>query len=204
MDRKKEFIKIFNLLEKKYKKDKKRLAGEGWDEPWQVVVATIMSAQSKDELTIVIAENLFSKYKTLESLALAKENDVLKIFKSLNYNKTKAKHVVAFANILLSQYFGVVPNTIDELIKLPGVGRKTANLVITEVYNLPGICVDTHVHRLCNVFGIVKTKTPDQTEVELKKLLPKKYWNKINRYFVLWGKEVSGYDKEKLLNHILN
>lgn len=203
MDRKKEFIRIFNLLEKKYSSDKKRLAGEGWAKPWQIVVATIMSAQSKDELTIVIAENLFKKYPSLKSLAKASQVDVLKIFKSLNYNKTKSKHVIACANALLFDFGGEVPKTMDELLTLPGVGRKTANLVITEVYDLPGICVDTHVHRISNVFGVVNTKTPDQTETELKNLLPKKYWNKINRYFVLWGKEVPGYDKEKLLNHLL-
>ncbi len=161
-----------------------------------------MSAQSRDETTIRIAENLFDKYKSLEALAEAKYEDVLKIFKGLNYNKTKSKNVIGSAKMLVEDFRGKIPSTLDDLIKLPGVGRKTANLVLSEVYGKDGITVDTHVHRISNVFGFVKTKNRNKTEEELMKFVPRKYWSRINRIFVLWGKEVSGRDKGKFLRKL--
>jgi len=199
MKNKENFINIFKKAEKKYGKYEKRLAGESWGSAWKTLVATIMSAQSRDETTIPIAENLFRKYSSLDKLANAKFSDVLKILKSMNYNKTKAKHVIMAAKFIRDDFKGKVPADIGELVKIPGVGRKTANLVITEVHKLDGICVDTHVHRISNVFGFVKTNNPNKTEMELRELVPKKYWKKINRIFVLWGKDVSGRDKDRLL-----
>ena len=193
------FIDIFRKAELKYGLVEKRLAAEGWDYPWQTLLATIMSAQSRDETTIPIAENLFAKYSDLPSLAHAKYSDVLKVFRSLNYNKTKARNVIDTAKMLLGQYDGQVPDTIEELIVLPGVGRKTANLIITEVFGKEGICVDTHVHRISNVFGFVKTNNPSETEFALREVVPRQYWSRINRIFVLWGKDVPGRDKQKLL-----
>ncbi len=202
MDKSNLFLKIFRKAEKKYSSSTKRLAAEGWNEDWQVLITTIMSAQSRDETTIPIAENLFLKYKNLKELADAKYSDVLEIFKSLNYNRSKARHVIEAGKFILSEFNGKIPDEIDELIKIPGVGRKTANLIITEVHDKDGICVDTHVHRISNVLGLVKTKTPHKTEEELKKIAPKEYWARINRIFVLWGKEVPGRDKDKLLEKI--
>jgi endonuclease III len=202
MDRKKLFLEIFKKAEKKYGVMDKRLAGEGWGSGWKTLIVTIMSAQSRDEMTIKIGEGLFKRYNTLKKLSSAKNSDVLRIFKSLNYNKTKAKNVIACAKMLISDFNGKVPKTIDNLVKLPGVGRKTANLIITEVHGLEGICVDTHVHRISNVLGLVNTKTPDKTEMELRKIVPRKYWYRINRLFVLWGKEVLGMDKEKFLRKL--
>ncbi len=202
MDKTKLFLKIFKKAEKKYVNSSKRLAAEEWKKDWQVLISTIMSAQSRDETTIPIAENLFRRYNTLKKLADADYEDVLKILKSMNYNKTKSKHVIKAAKFILENFKGKIPDEIDELVKIPGVGRKTANLVLTEVHNLDGITVDTHVHRISNVLGLVETKTPNQTEKTLRKIAPKKYWSKINRIFVLWGKEVSGRSKEKLLRSI--
>ncbi len=199
MDQKKHFLEIFKLAERKYGKIEKRLAGEDWKESWQTLIATIMSAQSRDETTIPIAENLFEKYKTLDELANSKYADVLFIFKSLNYNKTKTKNIIACAKILLNDFNGKVPNNLEDLMKLPGVGRKTANLVLSEIHKVDTITVDTHVHRISNVLGFVNTKNPSETEIELIKIVPKKYWSRINRLFVLWGKQVSGRDKHKLL-----
>ena len=196
------FIEIFKKAERKYGKSGKRLAGEGWGSAWKTLIATIMSAQSRDETTIPIAEELFKRYDSLEKLSKAKYNDVLRIFKSLNYNKTKAKNVIATAKMLLKDFRGKVPDSIDELVKLPGVGRKTANLIITEVHKGDGITVDTHVNRLSNVLGLVKTKTPHETELALQKIAPRKYWNRINRIFVLWGKDVAGRDKKRLLEKL--
>lgn len=106
------------------------------------------------------------------------------------------------ANTLLDEYDGNIPDTMDDLLNLTGVGRKTANLILTEVHDKPAICVDTHVHRISNVFDIVDTEKPDGTEQELRRIAPKKYWKEINRYFVLWGQDVSGRDKEKLLERV--
>lgn len=193
------FTEIFKKAEKKYKSNTYRLAAEGWKYDWQVLIATIMSAQSRDETTIPIAEALFRKYSTLHKLAKGKYDEVLTILKGMNYNRTKAKHVIAAAQYILKEFNGVIPNDIEKLILIPGVGRKTANLVITEVFDKPGICVDTHVHRISNTLGLVKTKTPDQTELELKSFVPKRYWKYINRYFVLWGKDCPSRDKDVLL-----
>ncbi len=196
------FIKIFRQAEKKYGKSSKRLSAEGWGPGWQVLIATIMSAQSRDETTIPIAELLFKKYKTLDELAKARYADVLKIFRSLNYNKTKAKNAIAAAKILLKKYEGKVPDKIEELVEIPGVGRKTANLILSEIHKKDAITVDTHVHRLSNVLGFVKTKTPHETELELQKIARRRYWSRINRIFVLWGKDVPGRDKKKLLKKL--
>ncbi len=200
MDKKRTlFLKIFKKAEKKYGGYKKRLAGESWKENWQTLIATIMSAQSRDEMTIPIAEELFRKYSTLQRLADATYTDVLQILKSMNYNRTKAKNIILCAKMLIDKYKGRVPDKIEQLIELPGVGRKTANLIITACHNKDGICVDTHVHRISNILGIVKSRNPTETEFELMRVAPRKYWSKINRIFVLWGKEVGGRDRKKLL-----
>ncbi len=202
MDKKQYFLEIFKKAEKRYGKSDKRLAAEGWEKDWQILIVTIMSAQSRDETTIPIAEELFRKYKSLESLSNAREGDVLKIFRSLNYNRTKAKNVIAASKFIVEEFDEKLPDSVDELVKIPGVGRKTANLVLWEVHNKQGICVDTHVHRISNVFGFVKTKTPAQTEKELEKIVPKRLWGKVNRVFVLWGKDVPGKDKERFLRKL--
>jgi len=199
MGKKEYVLKVLKKAEKKYGKVNKRLAAEGWGADWKILVSTIMSAQSRDETTIPIAEKLFHKYPTLKRLASARYGDLLKILKSMNYNKTKAKHIIAASKMLVKNYSGKVPDSMEELTKLPGVGRKTANLVLSECHAKDSITVDTHVHRISNVLGIVKTKNPHGTELTLMKLVPKKYWSRINRLFVLWGKDVPGRDKKRLL-----
>lgn len=199
--RKKEFLRIFKSAEKHYSKYEKRLAGEGWKEPWQTLITTILSAQTRDETTIPVAEQLFKK-KNLKELAKSNPAEIKKIISRINYNNTKAKNIVAAAEYLIEKHNGKVPSTIEELVLIPGVGRKTANLVLGEIFQKDAICVDTHVHRISNVFGFVKSKTPEETEKQLMEVVPKKYWNKINRIFVLWGKEVPGHDKQKFLDKI--
>lgn len=202
MNKKEYFLRIYKKAYKKYGKRTKRLAGEGWGPPWRTLVVTIMSAQSRDEMTISTGERLFKKYPKLENLASAKFSDVLRIIKKINYNRTKAKNVIGAAKFIRDEFDGKVPSEIDDLTRIPGVGRKTANLVRTECFGKHGITVDTHVHRISNVLGIVKTKTPHQTEMELEKIVPKRLWGKVNRMFVLWGKEVPGRDKKRLMKHL--
>ena len=191
-------------MNKKYGNSTKRLAAEKWGANWKTLISIMMSAQSRDEITIPIARNLFKKYPKLKDLANAKILDVKKIFNSLNYNNTKAKNVISTAKLLLKTYKGKIPDNLNDLIKLPGVGRKTANLVLSEIYNKQTITVDTHCHRISNVLELVNTKNPLETELELQKIAPKRYWNKINRLFVLWGKDVPGRNKEKLLKKLNN
>ncbi len=193
------FLRVFRKVERKYAQNTKRLAGEGWVYDWQTLIVTIMSAQSRDETTIPIAENLFKRYSSLESLAQADYNDVLGIFMSLNYNRTKARNVIAASQLILKEFDGRIPDRIEELVCIPGVGRKTANLVLSEVHKKQRITVDTHVHRISNVLGLVRTKTPIETEYALEKIVPQRYWSRINRLFVLWGKDVPGRDKRELL-----
>jgi endonuclease-3 len=202
MDKKAYFIKIFKMAGRKYGASAKRLAGDGWEKDWQTLVATVLSAQTRDETTIPVAEALFKQYPSIENLSKARYDDVLRTISRVNFKNNKAKHVIGAAKYLVENHGGKVPDDIDELVKIPGVGRKTANLVLSEVHSKDGICVDTHVHRISNVLGLVKTKTPTQTELELMKIAPKRYWSRINRLFVLWGKDVRGRDKKKFLEKL--
>jgi len=202
MNKTKYFLKVFKKAERKYGKISKRLAGDDWGKDWQTLMATIMSAQTRDEVTIPVAERLFKRYRSLESLSRAKIKEILSVIRSVNFSKTKAKNVVLSARYLIENCNGGVPDSIDELVKMPGVGRKTANLVLSEVHKKDGITVDTHVMRLSNVLGIVKTKNPTETEFALMKIAPRRYWSRINRIFVLWGKDVRGKDRGKLLKRL--
>ncbi len=113
-----------------------------------------------------------------------------KLIYPTGFYRQKTKQLLAICALLLKNYGGAVPNTYEELISLPGVGPKTTNLVLSEGFNIPAICVDTHVHRISNRLGLVKTKTPEQTEAALKLLLPKKYWSEYNKLMVMWGQNI--------------
>ena len=203
MDKRAYFIEIFEQAEEYYAGSKKRLAGDGWSEGWQTLIVTVMSAQTRDEVTIPVAERLFKRYPTIDRLANAKIVDVEQIISRLNFYKNKSKHIIAAAKWLKKNKY-LVPNTVDELIEIPGVGRKTANLVISEVYGKDGLTIDTHVFAICNLLGFTKAKNPAQCETQLKEYIPKKYWSRINRIFVLWGKDVPRKTKEKLLEKLTN
>lgn len=179
-----------------------RLAAQGWDKDYKTLIATMMSAQSRDETTIVIANNLFKKLPTLKSIANAKEEKILKIIKSLNYNKTKAKNINKCAKILFNDYGGKVPRYFEELVKLPGVGRKTANVFLSETGGV-GIGVDTHVNYISHKLGWTTSKTQKDIENDLKKAFPKKYHSKLNEILVKFGKTyTSKKQKNKLLKEI--
>ena len=158
--------------------------------PFSILIGTILSARTKDENTAKVVKKLFSKYKSVHALAKAKVNDVEKLIKSIGFYHVKAKRIINVASIISSQYKGKVPNDFDELLKLPGVGRKTANCVLVYAFDIPAIPVDTHVHRISNRLGLVNTKTPEETEFELMKKIPKKYWLEINDTFVMYGQNI--------------
>ncbi len=159
-------------------------------EPLVILIGTILSARTRDENTSSVVKKLFAKYETAHSLAQAKVSDVEKIIKSTGFYHVKAKRIIEVASLVDSKYNGRVPDTMDELLKLPGVGRKTANCVLVYAFDKPAIPVDTHVHRISNRLGLVKTRTPEETEVELMKKIPKKYWLKINDTFVMYGQNI--------------
>ncbi|MBI3640056.1 MAG: endonuclease III [Thaumarchaeota archaeon] len=158
--------------------------------PLSILIGTILSARTRDENTSAVVKKLFSKYKSARSLAQAKLSDVEKIIKSTGFYHVKAKRVIEVASIIDSKYSGKVPDTLEELLKLPGVGRKTANCVLVYAFEKPAIPVDTHVHRISNRLGLVQTKNPEETELELMKKIPKKYWLKINDMFVMYGQNI--------------
>lgn len=158
--------------------------------PFSILIGTILSARTRDENTTKIVKILFSKYKDAKQLANAKLRDVEKIIKPIGFYHVKAKRIIEVAKIIDSQYKGKVPDNLEELVDLPGVGRKTANCVLVYAFEKPAIPVDIHVHRISNRLGLVKTKTPEETEIELMKKIPQKYWLDINDTFVMYGQNI--------------
>ena len=158
--------------------------------PFSILIGTILSARTKDESTTRIVKDLFKVYKNAKQLANAKVKDVEKIIKSIGFYHVKAKRIIDVAKIIDSQYKGKVPDNLEKLIELPGGGRKTANCVLVYAYEKPAIPVDIHVHRISNRLGLVQTKNPEETEFELMKKIPKKFWLDINDTFVMYGQNI--------------
>ena len=157
---------------------------------FQILIATMMSARTKDEVTEKAAGRLFDHYKNIKELATADVKKIEKLIFPVGFYKTKAKNIVEISTQLINNFNGKVPKTIQDLTQLPGVGLKTAALVMAEGFGLDEICVDTHVHRISNRLGIVSTKTPEETYHVLKKILPKDLWRKINFLMVSYGKTI--------------
>ena len=186
-----------------------RLAAE-WDEPWQVLIATILSSQNRDVRTIEICNVLFRKYSSLEKLARARLSSVEKVIRSINYYKTKARHIRESARIVSrggrsSVVGGRIGNTVEELVRLPGVGRKVANVYLVEVHGAAAIGVDTHVARISQKLGWSKNKNPHKIEKDLEALFPKRYWNSINYIVVRFGQTFgrSGKVEDGVLKDLL-
>ena len=158
--------------------------------PFSILIGTILSARTKDESTTKVVKILFSKYKNSKELSNAKLKDVEKIIKSIGFYHVKAKRIIEVSKIINSKYGGKVPDELEKLVDLPGVGRKTANCVLVYAFDKPAIPVDIHVHRISNRLGLVKTKTPEETEFELMKKIPKKLWLEINDTFVMYGQNI--------------
>lgn len=159
-------------------------------DPLQILIGTILSARTRDENTTVAVNNLFARYKTAVDLAKADTKKIERLIKQSGFYHVKARRIKEVAKILVEQYDGKVPDNIDELLKLPGVGRKTANCVLVYAFNKPAVPVDTHVHRIANRLGLVQTKTPEQTEMELTTKIDKRYWLNINDTFVMFGQNI--------------
>ena len=154
------------------------------------MISTILSLRTKDEVTNTASVKLFGQARTPEEMLALSAGEIEKLIYPAGFYKTKARTILGICQALLERYGGKVPDDLDELLKLKGVGRKTANLVITLGFRKQGICVDTHVHRISNRLGLVKTKTPDQTEFALRKILPKRYWINYNDLLVSYGQNL--------------
>lgn len=159
-------------------------------DPWAVLVSTILSLRTKDEVTLVCSRRLLEKAPGPPELLATPVEELARLAYPAGFYRTKAASLKKIAAILIEQYGGSVPADMDALLALPGVGRKTANLVLIEAFDLPGLCVDTHVHRISNRAGWVSTKAPDETEMALREKLPQKYWKGINALLVLYGQNL--------------
>ncbi|MDD3633538.1 MAG: endonuclease III [Candidatus Cloacimonadaceae bacterium] len=166
-------------------------------DPFKVLVTTILSARTKDETTSRIARKLFEKVKNIDDLEKIRAEELNNIIHQVGFHNAKTKYLKQLPLVLKEKFGGKIPSEIDELLQLPGVGRKTANLVRAVAFSLPAICVDVHVHRICNRWGYINTKTPYETEMALREILPEKYWLNFNSYVVAFGQNLCTPRKPK-------
>ncbi len=185
MDKTERVIEIYNRLNEIY--DIREIEGS---DPYRVLVRTILSQRTRDENTDQASANLFGKYPTIEDVVDAPVDEVEELIRPAGFYRVKARRIQEVSRILLDEYGGVVPDTVDELIKLPGVGRKTANCVMVFAFHAPAIPVDTHVHRISNRWGLVDTKNPEDTEFALMEIVPRDLWVDLNDITVQFGQTI--------------
>jgi endonuclease-3 len=159
-------------------------------DPFKVLISCILSLRTQDRTTGSASERLFALAPDVKTMSALSVSKIEKAIYPVGFYKVKAERIREICSVLIKKYNSHVPTDIDELLTLKGVGRKTANLVVTLGYRKPGICVDTHVHRITNRWGYVRTKTPEQTEFALRKILPKRYWLEINGLLVAFGQGI--------------
>jgi endonuclease-3 len=161
------------------------------EDPFHVLIATLLSARTQDSTTLAASTRLFEVARTPRAMSLLTVKRIERLIYPVSFYRHKARHVKATCRILVDRFGGDVPSSMDELLVLPGVGRKTANLVLILAFaSKSNICVDTHVHRISNRLGWVRTKTPDETERALYAATPKRWWPLVNLYLVIWGQNV--------------
>jgi endonuclease-3 len=168
-----------------------KIAQDQQEDPFQVLVATMLSAQTRDAVTAAASAQLFSAARTPRTMAKLSIGQIERLIYPVSFYRTKAIHVKDTCQQIVARFQGRVPSTMDELLTLPGVGRKTANLVLILAHRSPdNICVDTHVHRIANRLGWVNTRTPEETERALYRVAHRRWWPLINLYLVTWGQNV--------------
>jgi len=158
--------------------------------PFIVLVSCILSLRTKDAVSLAASHRLFAHAQTPQALLSLSNKTIEKLIYPSGFYRVKAKQLLALCAILLEKHNGLVPNTEQKLLTLPGVGPKTAALTLSEGFGIPAICVDTHVHRISNRLGLIKTKTVVETEHALKQLLPQHYWSEFNKLMVMWGQNI--------------
>lgn len=175
----------------------KELQREEGTDPLKILIGTILSSRSRDENTTKVVHKLFLRYKDVRDLADSNIEELKMLIHSIGFYNIKAERIKQISKLLLERYGGKVPNSFEDLLSLPGVGRKTANCVLVYAFNEPAIPVDVHVHRISNRIGLVDTKSPEKTEEELSNIVPKKYWLDLNNIFVMYGQNICIPSKPK-------
>ncbi|ADC66350.1 DNA-(apurinic or apyrimidinic site) lyase [Ferroglobus placidus DSM 10642] len=181
---------LINVMENEAKKRNAAVFWKSERDPFKILVSAILSTRTRDEATIEASERLFRVVKTPEDLARMKVEEIEKLIRGVGFYREKAKKLKKLGEILVKEFNSRVPDKLEDLLKLPGVGRKVANVVLAEAFGKEAIAVDTHVHRISNRLGLVETKTPEETEEELKKIVPKKYWRRVNKAMVGFGQTI--------------
>lgn len=182
--------KVIEILREEVKQWKQPIVGTFETDPYKILIATILSLRTKDATTEEASKRLFAIADTPEEMVRTNVSDIENAIYPVGFYKRKAENVREISKILIDKYEGKVPDDLDELLTLKGVGRKTANLTITLGYKKPGICVDTHVHRITNRWGYVSSKTPEETEFILREKLPREHWIEINDLLVCYGQNL--------------
>jgi len=186
--------KVLRRLKKEIKKFKVPAVGviaeRAVDRPFETLVSTILSLRTKDKVTEAASHRLLDRAPTPQVLAALSIREIEQLIYPVGFYHTKARHLKGTCRSLLNGFGGSVPRSLDKLLKLPGVGRKTANLVVTVGFDDYGICVDTHVHRISNLWGYVTTRTPEETEFALRRKLPKRHWKSFNDVLVTFGQNL--------------
>jgi len=204
------FLKVLDILKKEFPKWDapvvSLMAKRDKRTPFQILISTIISLRTKDQITAVVSERLFKLADNPYDMVKLPEEKIAEVLKPAGFYRQKAKTIKNISRIIIEKYGGKVPDTLEELLALPGVGRKTANLVIALSFGKPAICVDVHVHRISNRLGVVRTKNPEETEKELMKKVPPDRWNEINDLLVAFGqtvcKPVSPYCSDCPVSHL--
>lgn len=181
---------VFRLLERVFQQSNDLYKDIADRDPFRLLIGTIISLRTKSAITAVASERLFALAPTVKTMAALKEKQIARLIYPAGFYTQKATTIKNISNILLKKYTGRVPDTLEQLLEFKGVGRKTANFVLTTAFNKPGICVDIYVHRITNRWGYIAAKTPDKTELALRKKLPERYWIPINKLLVLYGQTI--------------
>ena len=171
--------------------------------PFQLLIATQLAAQCTDARVNIVTKDLFKKYPTIKAFANADLSELEKDVKSTGFYHNKAKNIIGTAKKLLADFNGEVPKTMEELLSLPGTGRKTANLILGDAFGIPGIVIDTHAKRLTNRIGLTKEETPEKREMDLRKFVPKDYWTMLGHHMVDHGRAVCTARKAMCENCVL-
>jgi len=185
--------KVIQILRREYDRLNapiEKLKAQKKGDPLRALICTLLSTRTKDETTAEVCKRLFERVKSLDDLLEIDQKELEGLLYPVGFYKNKAKYLKQMALQIKEEFNGEVPNTLEGLLKLKGVGRKVANIVLVEAFGKPAIGVDTHVHRICNRWKLVSTKTPEQTEKVLTQILPKEYWMDFNRLLVAFGQTI--------------
>ena len=189
----KTFEKAFKILKKESKNWNAPVVafmGRNENDPFKILISTILSLRTKDQITAQASDRLFKVADTPEKILKLSEKEIVKLIYPVGFYRNRAKIIKEISKILVEKFNSKVPDDLETLLSFKGVGRKTANLVLSEGFGKPAICVDVHVHRISNRIGLVKTKSPEETEFKLMEILPKRYWKDINFVLVAFGQTI--------------